>query len=257
MRTLIVIGILGVAMCPATPIIVSVATCSVPGSPTQSGSNSCFLTGTFGANPPTAGASVSGAVSGLGSSQFSMTGSANTHATDGGSEPGDCCDLEGEAEARVSYSDTLQTPGPVRQGWILYSVTASGFSVDGGADANFHVGPYVFDNDLSPPFGCFTNCLEPFTLGEYFNVSMMVDAGEGGGDIGSNQARGLATFSLFESDGVTPVVIQESSEPESLAPESLAPESPEPESLALAALGLVGLFMAKIRKHYKQRQEPA
>jgi hypothetical protein len=77
------------------------------------------------------------------------------------------------------------------------------------------------------PGNCFNNCLEPFILGGLFSVSIMLSTEIYGGDIGGAEASGSLTFSLYESDGVTPVLVQ---------------EAPEPGSLMLAGIGLLGLF---------------
>jgi hypothetical protein len=148
--------------------------------------------------------------------------------------PGNCFDLQGSASAAVSFSDTPQTIGPVRPGWIVYSVQATGGGVDGAASTEVQFGPYSDSASKEgpepfPPGTCFTDYLAPFTLGEYFDVSLTAFAFIEGGDIGEDQVSSSVTFSLFESDGVTPVAIQ---------------ESPEPTSLLLAGLGLMALFGA-------------
>jgi hypothetical protein len=133
------------------------------------------------------------------------------------------------ATASVSWFDTLVTDGQLRPGWILFSIGAYGEKVDGFAHSEVQVGPYL--QDTGEFFGCFNNCLEPFTLGEAFNVSMMLTSGITEGDIGGADATGSLTFSLFESDGITPVLVQE------------AP----PTTVLLTVSGLVALLFGRVR----------
>lgn len=231
MRRSILIVILSATACLAAPITSSFFTCSITGGPpTQSGPDPCGLGSTFGFPPVSASASGDITYS-LGSgAQFSVNGSANSFGTEGGSKLGDCCELQGLATASVSWFDTLVTDGQLRPGWILFSIGAYGEKVDGFAHSGVQVGPYF--QDAGELFGCFNNCLEPFTLGEAFNVSMMLTSGITEGDIGGADATGSLTFSLFESDGTTPVLVQ---------------EAPEPTSVMLTGLGLIALLFGRGR----------
>ena len=129
--------------------------------------------------------------------------------------------LTGYASANLTWSVTATTSGPPRTGIIDFAyLSAGGNSIDGIAETMAVVGGYTA---FGWQEGCLVACiydeLLPFTLGTPFDISVYDDAYlTAQSDVsGSAEGDSYIQFSLFEADGVTPVMIEPVPEPGALA----------------------------------------
>jgi hypothetical protein len=199
-----------------------VETSSTPTYVTVTGPNPCVLGASNGAYASATGAPLS-APSILGpETTFEGDGSASIVAEPGYPE----YFLTGAAGASLTWSVTATTSGPPRAGFIDLSLSAHAFSLDGNANSTASVGGYTASGSSE---GCEGECtideLLPFTLGTPFNIGIFDSASLTAEDSNFGSAEGDSDiqFSLFEADGVTPVMIE---------------PVPEPGALGLALLGM-------------------
>jgi hypothetical protein len=159
------------------------------------------------------------------------------------------------ASASVTFDmvESIMTPGSVRPGFLTFdSATGSVQNTMGLAESTFNstvtVGSYsntwsqsVLEWTLIFFPGAYyqtTNVprFTPITLGTPLTVDIFGQANAGGGPFGdiSNSSHGQInlTFSLFEADQTTKVLIE---------------ATPEVSSFALACLGLAGLLLARTK----------
>lgn len=146
--------------------------------------------------------------------------------------------------ASVEYSDTLETPGVSRLGYLkLTWVPVAGDGYSESFNSTVQVGSFVLSEHGNGYFGYFCcSILFPVEIGGpvSFDLSLNTrnsittfDGLSGGTD------RSDASVQLFESDGVTPVEISVADVPQS---------APEPATFALLALGVLVGFGRRRRK---------
>jgi hypothetical protein len=168
---------------------------------------------------------------------FSESASVQVFAEPGGSE---LESFSSEASASVDSEITAISSGPPREGVIELSTSGTGDTIAGGAAATGQVGPYG-DVFPAPPL---IDALQPFELGVPFQIDLSAEAGADGvyplglGDAGASVT---LSFSLFESDGVTPVTFA---------------SVPEPGTIVLCMLGLVASILASLLKPVMTDRRP-
>jgi hypothetical protein len=142
------------------------------------------------------------------------------------------------ANASVNSFAVLDTQGPVRNGFIEVDLLGGGLErgIDNSSVSyNLTVGSFNFFVDDIQNFGP-GPVLFPFTLGQPFLVDFDLTVQQGSifGDPGGAIAVPNAPIRLFESDGVTPVPLFETT-------------IPEPTTWALMAFALVLCFVQSRR----------
>lgn len=160
------------------------------------------------------------------------------------------------ASASESLSAELETPGPVRNGYLAVWISPPGYPdrYEGSANLSFDIGNFSGDCDIVDTYGCtvpesesfaVANDLIPFTLGEsfLFDAAMTSEAGNVLSD-------GEAYFKIygylpiearfFEADGTTPVPVD--------------PAVREPASVGMVLLAVFVLVPIAFGKRSYQRR---
>jgi hypothetical protein len=204
--------------------------CSITGATTVTGSTPCFVPGDNG------GAASAGFVGGppdlplsFGpTTSFSESASVIVDASGGPFSFGSPNenDTFASASASVDSEITAISSGPPREGLVALFLAANTTNLFGIASATLQVGPYETASAIINT--------QPFELGVPFQISLSVSAqGEGFPIVGPGDASvgAIVSFSLFESDGVTPVSFS---------------STPEPSTIALCLTGLAALVLASL-----------
>jgi hypothetical protein len=152
-----------------------------------------------------------------------------------------------DGNGKVSITDTIDTAGPARAGFVEVTGTANGVNGGaGGGGGDFSLGSPVGGGGtsvqcggLGTAFSCYTGREIPIELGEPFYFSLEASA-DGPGcalcDDGDGAINLYFTFAFYEANGTTPVSVFEA------AP----PATPEPATSFLMALGLLALFARRV-----------
>jgi hypothetical protein len=237
MRALILLLASGCAFADA---ITTSFSCSATGATSVTGSAPCDVVGVGGFTPPSAFAGWEGGVPPNLPTSFGPTTSFSESA---GvrvlADPGDSASTFTMASASVNSTITAISSGPPREGLIEIVLNPTGDDLFGLASAEAQVGPYsaFFPGGI---FGTYT-----FELGVPFQINLSAAAEGEGFSIegpGDADAEAAITFSLFESDGVTPVTFSSA--------------APEPGTIVLCILGLVGSISVSFLKARRINRRP-